>query len=79
MQHSIRKNIRVRKEDSAYVYCILESYEGMTCYSTLDYQVGDRFRDLELRFTADFAKQVETVIQLLGDRVYVQSTSSTSS
>jgi hypothetical protein len=70
MQQSIRKMIRVRKEDSAYVYCILESYEGATCYSTLNHQVGDRHRDLELRYTKDFENEVSMILKQLGELVY---------
>ncbi len=76
MQQSIRKMIRVRKEDSAYVYCILESYEGATCYSTLNHQLGDRHRDLELRYTKDFESEVGLILKQLGDLIYEPSAQS---
>ena len=62
---SVFKNIRVRKEDSAYVYFILESQEGITSYSTLDHKPGDRFRDLELRIPPDFVAEVEELFERL--------------
>jgi hypothetical protein len=68
--HSIFRTIRVRKEDSAFVYFILESYEGITCYSTLESKVGDAHRDLELRIAPDFLKEVEALLKSLGDMVY---------
>jgi hypothetical protein len=67
---SIRKVIRVRKEDSAFVYNLLESYEGITSYSTLDHKVGDSFRDLELRIPPDFVNEVEELLKSLGEMVY---------
>jgi hypothetical protein len=64
------RRIRVRKEDSAYVYCILESHEGITSYSTLDHQAGDPFRDLELQIPFDFVDEVNRVLKDLGDMIY---------
>lgn len=66
--HTIR--IRVRKEDSAFVYCILESYEGIASYSTVDYKTGDPHRDLELNIPTDFVDEVRNVLSRLGDMVY---------
>lgn len=68
--HAIRRRIRVRKEDSAYVYFILESYEGVTAYSTLDFKVGDPFRDLELLIPPDFLTETEGLIERLGDLIH---------
>lgn len=67
---SIRKTIRVRKEDSAFVYFILESYEGITSYSTLEFKPGDPHRDLELRIPPDFLAEVEELLGDLGEMVY---------
>ena len=67
---SIRKIIRVRKEDSAFVYFILESYEGITSYSTLDFKPGDAYRDLELRIPPDFLCETEDLLKRLGEMVY---------
>ena len=69
MQSVIMK-IRVKKEESAFVYFILESYEGIVSYSTLDYQVGDLHRDLELRIPPDFLDETREVLKSLGDLVY---------
>jgi hypothetical protein len=70
IHHSVKKVIRVKKEDSAYVYFILESYEGITSYSTLDFKHGDNFRDLELRIPTDFLSEVEDLLKILGEMVY---------
>lgn len=71
--NSVKKVIRVKKEDSAYVYFIFESYEGITSYSTLDFKVGDPFRDLELRIPPDFVTEVEELLASMGDLVQVLS------
>lgn len=49
---------------------ILESYEGITSYSTLDYKPGDAYRDLELRIPPDFVQEVEAVLKRLGDMIH---------
>jgi hypothetical protein len=67
---SVFKTIRVRKEDSAFVYFILESHEGLASYSTLAHQPGDAYRDLELRIPPDFLAEVESLLQRLGEMVY---------
>lgn len=67
---SIKRKIRVKKEDSAFVYFILESHEGIVSYSTLDFEKGDLYRDLELRIPPDFIDEVEKVLEQLGDIIY---------
>lgn len=59
---SVKKVIRVKKEDSAFVYFILESYEGIASYSTLPHSQGDLFRDLELRIPPDFEEEVNALL-----------------
>lgn len=66
----IQKRIRVRKEDSAYLYALLESYEGVASYSTLPHQTGDLFRDLELSIPSAFVTQVEELLQSLGEMIH---------
>lgn len=64
---SVFKTIRVRKEESAFVYFILESHEGIVSYSTLDFARGDLHRDLELRIPPDFVEEVEGLLGRLKD------------
>ncbi len=76
LQASIRRVIRVKKQDSAFVYFLLESYEGITSYSTLNFRNGDLYRDLELRMSSDFVSEVEKLLRSLGDLIYeIQSES----
>ncbi len=67
---SVRRVIRVRKEDAAFVYFILESYEGLTSYSTLPNKVGEPYRDLELRIPPDFVGDVDDLLARLGELAY---------
>ncbi len=62
--------IRVRKQDSAFIYHLLESYEGIASYSTLDSPPGSSYCDLELSIPAGFAEDVERLLSELGDKVY---------
>jgi hypothetical protein len=57
--------IRVRKEDSAFVYAVLEASEGMAAYSTLDFRPGDAHRDLELQVPVGFLTDVEALLERL--------------
>ena len=54
--------IRVRKEDSAFVYFVLESHEGITAYSTLDFKAEDPYRDLQLMIPPDFIGEVRDLL-----------------
>jgi hypothetical protein len=39
---SVIRRIRVRSDDSAFVYSVFEASEGVCAYSTLPHQPGDR-------------------------------------
>ena len=67
---SVRRKIRVRKQDSAFVYFILEAHEGITAYSTLDGKPEDAFRDLLLQTPPDFVGEVDQLLEQLGELVY---------
>lgn len=64
------RRIRVKKEESAFVYCVLEAQEGICSYSTLDAPPGATYRDLELQIPLDQQAEVDRVLQELGDLVY---------
>jgi len=70
---SIRRVIRVRKEDSAFVYFVLEAQEGITAYSTLPFTPGDAYRDLELQIPPDFVEETEDLLKSLGEMVLLIS------
>lgn len=54
--------LRVRKEDSAYLYQVLESYEGLSNYSTLPEPNGVPTRDIVLHLAPDLRQQVEILV-----------------
>ena len=58
--------VRTRKEDSAFVYAVLEAHEGIASYSTLDHPAGAPFRDLRLVIPAAFEQEVDQVLRDLG-------------
>ena len=57
------KTIRVHRRDSAFVYAILESLEGMASYSTLDNAPGHNYRDLALSIPEGFVEEIEVVLE----------------
>jgi len=59
----LRKVIRVRKEDSAFIYNILEAHEGLAFYSTLPHQTGDAHRDLELNIPVSLVNEAALMLE----------------
>lgn len=70
MINAVRRTLRVRKEDSALVYFILEAQEGITAYSTLEFKPEDAHRDLLLLVPPDFQTEVDRLVKDLGELVY---------
>ena len=70
LTRAIIRNVRVRKEESAFVYAVLEAEEGICSYSTLPQPVGAAYRDLELQVPLRFQEDVERVLIDLGDLIY---------
>lgn len=62
-----RRVIRVKKEESAFFYFILESYEGMVSYSTLDFKQGQKEICLELRVPYGFLADIQGILERIGD------------
>jgi hypothetical protein len=67
---AVVRRIRVRKEDSAYVYALLEASEGIASYTTLPHKPGDPHRDMELQIPTAFQNDVDRLLGRLGDMVY---------
>lgn len=61
-RRSSKRQIRVRSEDSAFIYNILEASNGVCAYSTLSHQAGDRHRDLELVIPEGFETEVDRIL-----------------
>ena len=70
-QKSVTKEIQVPKAESAYVYFILEAYEGVTSYSTLSHEEGDQTRNLRLSYSPDFESEVRFILKRLEEEARV--------
>jgi len=64
------RRVRMRKEDSAWVYTVFESHEGILSYTTLDHQPGDLYRDLEISVPVTMAQEAQRMLGSLGDLIY---------
>ncbi len=69
MTHAHKIFIRTKKEDSAFVYHILEAQDGLAAYSTIDFEPHDPFRDLELLVPEELVLQLEALLDSFGDMV----------
>ncbi len=52
--------LKVKKEDSAIVYFILEANEGICFYSTIPHETHDQFRIVEIKYTKELEKRVQS-------------------
>lgn len=66
---SVVRRIRVRSDDSAFVYSVFEASEGVCAYSTLPHSPGDRHRDLELVIPAGQLPEAERILKNLAERL----------
>ena len=67
---SIQRKIRVRREDSVFVYWVLESHEGTVAYSTLEHRPGDAHRDLVIFVPPGQEAAADHLLRSLGDLIY---------
>jgi hypothetical protein len=67
---STRRKIRVRREDSVFVYWVLESHEGAVAYSTLEHKAGDPHRDLMIFVPPGQEAAADFALRSLGDLIY---------
>lgn len=64
--------VRVKKEDSAYLYRLLESYEGLTNFSTVTSGKGDTFRDIELQYSPEMKAQLLIQLEHIAKEIYLE-------
>lgn len=64
--------LRVKKEDSAYLYQVLESYEGIANYSTLPEAKGVAHRDIILHTAPDLESVVEELVRRLKEEIEIE-------
>jgi hypothetical protein len=71
MTHAHKIFIRTKKEDSAFVYNVLEAHEGIAAYTTLPFRSQDPFRDLELLVTEELKEDLLALLQDLKEMVEI--------
>lgn len=64
--------IRVSKEESSFVYFILEANEGLAFYSTLDHTEGDAHRDVDISTSISFRQDLDYLINKLQQSFSIQ-------
>jgi hypothetical protein len=63
--------IRTTKEDSAFIYHLLEAHEGWAAYSTLPFKSEDPYRDVVLIVPNDWLIPVNELLESLNSRVII--------
>ena len=63
--------IRTTKQDSVFIYQLLEAHEGLAAYTTLPFQNHDPYRDLVLIVPEDFKSEVMNLLESLKERVMI--------
>jgi hypothetical protein len=64
--------LRVQKKDSAYLYQVLESYEGLANYSTLTVEKERPYRDIALHIAPDLRPEVEALVERLREEISLE-------
>lgn len=54
--------LRIPKEDAAYLYQLLESYEGLTNHSTVNLEKNSAIREVKLHFAPDLKAELLEVL-----------------
>lgn len=74
--------VRTSKNDSMYVYFILESNEGICFYSTLEQSLGQTYRDVEIYCPIEFMQILKNLVaniqksiklEILVDKIIIDS------
>lgn len=63
--------IRVPKAQSAFTYFMFESHEGLCFYSTLDYEKGQLFRDIDIKGGIEFENDIRHLLGKLSEEFNV--------
>lgn len=69
---AVRMILRVKKQDSAYLYQVLESYEGLTNFSTVVTPKELPYRDIELHMAPDLKSHLLRVLDHLKGEIPIE-------
>jgi hypothetical protein len=72
--HASKMIVRTTKEDSAFLYKLLEAHEGLTAYSTLEFKNADPYRDVMLIIPPGAEAAVKRLLQDLESFVVILPT-----
>ena len=61
--------LRVAKEQSAFLFQLLEGYDGLANYSTLDAPVGAGYRDIQLYPAPDMRVELDEALKCIARSV----------
>jgi len=64
--------IRVSKEESSFLYFLLEGHDNLCFYSTLYYQTGQQYRDIELTASMELSNELEHFITQISKKFSVE-------
>ncbi len=64
--------IRVPKEESAYTYFILEANEGLAFYSTLPFETGCPYRDIDIKTPLCFKNDLTYLLDKLAQEYPIE-------
>lgn len=57
--------VRLPKEDSAFLYFLLEANEGLCFYSTLNHETGQSYREVDIKGTIEFKDEILRILNRL--------------
>lgn len=64
--------LRVAREDSVFLYQLLEAYEGLANYSTLTVDKGLGYRDIGIYPAPDLVEELELVLRGMAKEISFQ-------
>ena len=64
--------LKVQKKDSAYLYQLLESYEGLANYSTVNIEKDSPHREIKLHLAPDLVPQLKQVLRKIAEEIQIE-------
>ncbi len=64
-----KSTIRVPKEHSVFLYFIIEALEGICFFSTLDFEKGQTYRDIEFSGSIECYEDFQNILKKLAQEI----------